>query len=53
MWAKYWYESVHASTSFAPYRPKNEPFPERLEPLLAECLTYYERLAAYTVRADA
>ncbi len=52
VWAKHWYEGVHASTSFAPYRPKDEPFPERLEPLLAECLTYYERLSAYTVRAN-
>ncbi len=52
VWAKYWYAGVHASTSFAPYRPKDEPFPERLEPLLEECLTYYERLSAYTIRAN-
>ena len=35
-WAKYWYHSVHQSTGFAPYKPKNEPFPPHLEPLLAE-----------------
>ena len=53
VWAKYWYDNVHASTSFAPYRPKDEPFPERLQPLLDACLPLYERLVAYAIRADA
>ena len=53
VWAKYWYDNVHASTSFAPYRPKDEPFPERLQPLLDECEALYERLSAYAIRADA
>ncbi len=52
VWAKYWYDSVHASTSFAPYRPKNAPFPERLEPLLEACQPLYERLFAHAIRAD-
>ncbi|MDW7693885.1 sulfotransferase family protein [Flammeovirgaceae bacterium SG7u.111] len=43
-WAKYWYASVHQSTRFAEYKPKTEPFPERLKPLLAKCQPYYERL---------
>ena len=51
VWAKHWYGSVHASTSFAPYRPKDEPFPERLQPLLDECMDYYERLSPYVIRA--
>lgn len=46
VWAKHWYHSVHRSTGFAPYRAKAEAFPERLRPLLAECLPHYERLAA-------
>ena len=52
VWAKYWYDSVHASTSFAPHRPKDEPLPERLGYLLEECEGYYERLSAHVIRAD-
>ena len=51
VWAQYWYESVHASTGFAPYRPKTDPFPDYLEPLLDVCLPYYERLSAHAIRA--
>lgn len=43
-WAKYWYASVHSSTGFLSYQPKKEPFPERLKPLLEECLPYYKEL---------
>lgn len=50
-WAKYWYSSVHKSTGFQKYRPKHEPFPTHLEPLLAECLPYYERLEKLAIRA--
>lgn len=41
VWAPYWYQNVHRSTGFAPYRPKSDPFPEELESLLAVCLEYY------------
>lgn len=50
-WAKYWYDSVHQSTGFQPYRPKTKPFPAHLEPLLAECQPYYEALAALAIQA--
>jgi hypothetical protein len=51
VWAKHWYRSVHASTGFAPYRPKRTRFPRRLEPLLGECLPLYERLRGYAITA--
>ncbi len=51
VWAPYWYANVHRSTEFGPYRPKQEPFPEHLEPLLAACLPLYERLAEHAIRA--
>ena len=51
VWAKHWYGSVHASTGFAPYRPKTGRFPQRLEPLLGECLPLYERLRGYAITA--
>ena len=49
VWAEHWYANVHRSTGFAPYRPPSEPFPERLEPLLASCAPLYERLAAHAL----
>jgi Sulfotransferase domain len=51
VWAKHWYHNVHASTGFAPYSPPEKPFPARLEPLLGECLPYYERLQNYAITA--
>lgn len=45
-WAKYWYQNVHRSTGFQKYAPKEEPFPDCLRPLLAECMPYYEKLMA-------
>ena len=51
VWARYWYHNVHASTGFAPYNPPEDQFPARLEPLLEECLPYYERLQSYAIVA--
>lgn len=52
VWARYWYDSVHRSTGFMPYKVKTEPFPEKLRPLLNECQPYYEKLSSYAIRAD-
>jgi hypothetical protein len=52
IWAKYWYHSVHRSTGFQPYRPKTDPFPEQLKPLLHSCMPYYERLAELAITAE-
>jgi len=51
VWARHWYGSVRASTGFTPYKPKTAPYPERLEPLLRECLPLYERLRGYAITA--
>lgn len=51
VWAKHWYKNVHSSTGFGRYSPKEESFPERLEPLLEECLPLYERLRRYAIVA--
>ena len=53
VWARHWYRSVHASTAFAGYRPKTELFPERLEPLLEECVPLYERLHRHAITVGA
>ncbi len=51
VWAPHWYHAVHRSTGFEPYRPKQEPFPERLLPLLSECRPHYAALAAAAIPA--
>lgn len=52
IWAPHWYASVHRSTGFAPYRRKQDPFPERLRPLLEECRPLYAQLYAEAIRAE-
>jgi branched-chain amino acid aminotransferase len=51
VWAPYWYDSVHASTGFAPYRPPGGPAAARLEPLAERCLPYFSRLHSYRISA--
>lgn len=50
VWARHWYHAVHASEGFAPYAAKSG-FPAALEPLLARCRPWYERLYAHALRA--
>ena len=50
VWAKHWYHAVHKSTGFAEYQAK-EHFPTALEPLLDECLPWYDKLYALAIRA--
>lgn len=51
VWAKHWYHAVHTSTGFSPYRAKHD-FPVALDPLLAECKPWYEKLFAHAIRAS-
>ncbi|MDX1501776.1 MAG: sulfotransferase family protein [Thermoanaerobaculia bacterium] len=51
VWAPHWYQNVHRTTGFRPYRPKTGVFPERLEPLLEECRPYYAALYAAAIKA--
>lgn len=52
VWAEHWYDGVHASTGFRPYRPKDRDVPERLSGLLETCLDHYERMAAHAIRPE-
>ena len=49
IWAKYWYESVLKSTSFQPYKPKNDPVPPKLAGLLSEAEALYLRLYEHRI----
>ncbi|MBX3323995.1 MAG: hypothetical protein KF757_13520 [Phycisphaeraceae bacterium] len=47
VWGPHWYDSVYASTSFAPYLPKNERVPSHLAAVLDDCLALYHQLAQH------
>jgi hypothetical protein len=47
VWAPHWYANVEKSTTFQPYAPPAEPFPDRLQGLLERCVPYYETLHAH------
>jgi hypothetical protein len=49
-WAKHWYAAVEASTTFAPYKPKNDTVPDELRGLLAESEELYAQLHAHRLR---
>ena len=50
-WAKYWYKEVETTTSFRPYKAKNERLDPQFAGLLDECVTLYERLYAHRLHA--
>ncbi len=51
VWAKHWYAAVEQSTGFEPYRRKEETVPDELQPLLTQCMTYYEEMHELRLRA--
>jgi hypothetical protein len=51
VWAKYWYKEVETTTSFRPYKPKDEPVPERMLGVLEACEGFYLRLHAHRLTA--
>lgn len=50
VWAPHWYHAVHQSTGFASYQAKTG-FPSQLEPLLNECVPWYDRLFGHAFQA--
>ena len=51
IWADYWYDSVHNSTGFMPYRPPSNSFPEHLNSLLTQCKPYYNKMFVHAIKA--
>jgi Sulfotransferase domain len=52
IWAKYWYDAVERTTTFEPYRPRDEPLPERLTGLLDDCLEIYDELYRHRIMPE-
>jgi hypothetical protein len=50
VWAPHWYDAVHKSRGFQPYRSKRE-FPTHLQALLDDCEPWYRRLYQHALRA--
>ena len=50
VWAPHWYEAVHRSTGFAPWRPKDDELLPGLEPVLERSQELYRRLLPYRLR---
>ena len=50
VWAKYWYDNVHDSTSFLPYEKKDIQLSKDLESLYQECLPYYNFLTEKSIK---
>lgn len=49
VWAPYWYDSVHRSTGWGPWQPKDERVLPALEPVLAEARDLYARLLPHAI----
>ena len=49
VWARYWYDGVHRSTGWAPWKPKEATLLPRLQPVLDEIEPLYERLLPYSL----
>ena len=50
-WAPYWYAEVEKTTTFGPYRRKDEDVPGEFTELLHECVALYDELAQHRVTA--
>ena len=51
VWAKYWYDNLHTSTGFQPYRQRDREVPEHCLDLLAECRRHYDELLPHAIVA--
>jgi len=51
VWAKYWYDKVEQSTGFSAYAPKSADVPAEKQPVLDQCIHYYQKLYGHRLRA--
>ena len=52
VWAKYWYDNLHTSTGFQPYRERSREVPEHCRALLEECRAHYDEMIPHALVAD-
>jgi len=51
-WSRYWYDNVHRSTGFEPYRPGARAVPEHCQDLLEECRALYDEMLPNAIGAE-
>lgn len=51
VWSKFWYQRLHETTGFEPYRSSDEAVPDGLSSVLDVCLQHYALLSAHVIRA--
>ena len=51
VWAKYWYENVHRSTGFEPFKETETEMPVHLEKIYLESKPYYDFLFQHSLKA--
>ena len=50
VWAPFWYNNVHRSTGFIPFKKEhNENVPVHQEDLLDQCIYYYDIMKKYSI----
>jgi len=49
VWGPHWYTRLHGTTGFEPYSPRDEPLPDDLNDLYAQCAPLYDRLTEYAI----
>ena len=49
VWAPYWYDAVLRSTGFEPFRPREQPVPARLQPIIDATLPAYHELLEHRI----
>lgn len=49
VWAPHWYDAVHRSTGWSPWRAKDDRLLPRLEPVLEDALPLYRRLQDHAI----
>lgn len=53
VWGPYWYAKLYETSGFGPYRPKHDPPPAALRPVLDQCRPLYETLYDQRLRPAA
>lgn len=51
VWAPHWYANVHATTGFQKQATNSRPLPHRLDDLLSEARSIYEKLLPFSLNA--
>jgi hypothetical protein len=52
VWAPYWYEAVHRSTGFEPFREREGDLPRALQSIVDAVMPAYQTLAAHCLHTD-